>query len=290
MKKETRTVAYDDELRMEAYRFEGIVQPFPSHFHEHYVIGFVEDGERVLSSRDGEYAIEEGSIVLFNPGDSHACVQSCEGTFDYRGFNISKEIMLVLAEEVTGKRELPRFSKNVIYDEEAACHLRPLHEMVMKGTGEFKKEETLLFLLSHLIQNYGQPSRRCIPESRQEIEKACEYMAGHFTERIYLDQLCRYAGLSKSTLLRAFTKEKGVTPYRYFETIRINEAKKLLSEGVPPVEAAIRTGFSDQSHFTNYFNQFIGIAPGTYREIFSEKGRDGGLHGDNSGSCGTFPC
>lgn len=276
MKKETRTVIYDNELRMEAYRFEGIMQPFPSHFHEHYVIGYVEDGERVLSCRDREYAIEEGNIVIFNPGDSHACVQSDEGTFDYRGFNISKEIMLDLAEEVTGKKELPGFSKNVIHDEEAACHLRLLHEMIMKESGEFKKEETLLFLLSYLIQNYGQPFRRCIPECRQEIEKACEYMAGHFTERIYLDQICRHAGLSKSTLLRAFTKEKGVTPYRYLETIRINEAKKLLSEGVPPVEAAIRTGFSDQSHFTNYFNQFIGLTPGTYREIFSDKDGDGG--------------
>ena len=42
--------------------------------------------------------------------------------------------MLDLAEEVTGKRELPGFSKNVIGDEEIACHLHPLHEMVMKGT------------------------------------------------------------------------------------------------------------------------------------------------------------
>lgn len=280
MKKETRAVVYDDELRVEAYRFEGIVQPFPSHFHEHYVIGFVEDGERVLSCRDREYAIEEGSIVLFNPGDSHACVQSDEGTFDYRGFNISKESMLNLAEEITGKRELPGFSKNVICDEEAACHLRSLHEMVMKGIGEFKKEETLLFLLSHLIRNYGQPFYCGIPECRQEIEKACEYMTEHFTERIYLDQICRHAGLSKSTLLRAFTKEKGVTPYRYLETIRINEAKRLLSEGVLPVETALRTGFSDQSHFTNYFNQFIGLAPGSYREIFSEKEGDGEQHGE----------
>lgn len=44
MKKETRTVVYDDELRIEAYRFEGIVQPFPNHFHEYYVIGFIADG------------------------------------------------------------------------------------------------------------------------------------------------------------------------------------------------------------------------------------------------------
>ncbi len=280
MKKETRTVVYDDELRMEAYRFEGIVQSFPVHFHEHYVIGFVEKGERILFCRDKEYAIEEGSIVLFNPGDSHACVQIDEGVFDYRGFNISKEIMFDLAEEVTGKRELPGFSQNVVCDEEIACHLRPLHEMVMKGIGEFKKEETLLFLLSYLIQNYGKPFESCIPECRREIERACEYMTTHFMEHIYLDQICRHVGLSKSTLLRAFTKEKGVTSYRYLTTVRINEAKKLLSESVPPVEAAIRTGFSDQSHFTNYFNQFIGLAPGTYREIFSKKDRDGGQHGE----------
>lgn len=180
-----------------------------------------------------------------------------QSLFDYQGFNISKEIMLDLAEEVTGKRKLPGFSKNVIYDEEAACHLRLLHEMVMKGTGEFGEEEILLFLLSHLIQNHEQPFESCIPECRQEIERACEYMGERFTERIYLDQICRHAGLSKSTLLRAFTKEKGVTPYRYLETIRINEAKKLLSEGIPPVEAAIRTGFSDQSHFTTLNNTTI---------------------------------
>lgn len=276
MRKEIRTVVYDEELRMEAYRFEGIVQPFPSHFHEHYVIGVVESGERALSCRGREYAIGEGSILLFHPGDSHACVQSDGGMLDYRGINIAKETMLDLAEEITGKRELPGFSGNVIEDEEAACHLRSLHEMVMAGTGDFGKEEALLFLLSYLIQNYGQPFESCIPECRQEIEKACEYMERHFAGRVYLDQICRYAGLSKSTLLRAFTKEKGVTPYRYLETIRINEAKKLLAEGVQPVETAVRTGFSDQSHFTNYFNRFIGLAPGAYREIFSEKDGEGG--------------
>jgi len=274
MKKEIRTVVYDDELRIEAYRFEGIVQPFPNHFHEHYVIGFVENGERCLSCRNKEYTIEQGSVLLFNPGDNHACVQSDNGTLDYRGFNISKEVMLDLSEEVTGKRQLPGFSRNVVCDEEAICYLRPLHEMVMNGVGGLGKEESLLFLISTLIQNYGQPFESCIPECRQEIEKACAFIDKHFTERIYLDQICRHAGLSKSTLLRAFTKAKGVTPYRYLETVRINEAKKLLQQGVPPLEAAMQTGFSDQSHFTNYFSSFIGLAPGVYREIFFEREKD----------------
>ena len=96
MKKEIRTVVYD-ELRIEAYRFEGIVQPFPNHFHEHYVIGFVEDGERVLSCRNKEYSIEKGNVLLFNPGDNHACVQSGDGALDYRGVNISKMVMLAVS-------------------------------------------------------------------------------------------------------------------------------------------------------------------------------------------------
>jgi AraC-like DNA-binding protein len=272
MKKETRTVVYDDELRMEAYRFEGIVQPFPNHFHEYYVIGFVEDGERCLSCKNKEYVIQKGNVVLFNPGDNHACVQSDDGTLDYRGFNISKEVMLDLAEEITGRRELPGFSKNVIFDDEVTCYLHPLHELVMKGSSEFGKEENLLLLISLLIQRYGQPFEDCVPTCRDEIEKACQFMQQHFSEHIYLDQLCRHANLSKSTLLRAFTKSKGVTPYSYLENIRIDKAKKLLEQGIPPIEAALQTGFSDQSHFTNYFNRFIGLSPGVYREIFSDKG------------------
>lgn len=271
MKRETRTAVYDDELRIEAYRFQGIVQPFPNHFHEYYVIGFIEDGKRCLSCRAQKYTIAKGDIVLFNPGDSHACVQSDDGALDYRGFNIAKEVMLDLAQEVTGRRDLPGFSKNVIFDEEVTCCLRPLHQLVMKGSREFGKEENLLLLISLLIQRYGQPFKNCIPECREEIEKACGFMEQHFADRIGLEQICRHVGLSKSTLLRAFTRSKGVTPYGYLENIRIGKAKKLLEQGVPPIETAMQTGFADQSHFTNYFNRFIGLAPGLYRDIFSEK-------------------
>ncbi len=268
MRKEIRTVVYDEALRVEAYRFEGIVQPFPNHFHEHYVIGFVENGERCLTCRNRDYMIGRGTVLLFHPGENHACVQTDDGTLDYRGLNIGREVMLDLAEEVTGKRELPGFSENVIKDAEVIGCLRPLHEMVMNGSSDFGKEEYLLLLLSCLIQNYGQPFAQCIPECREEIEKACRWMERRFAERVCLDQICCETGLGKSTLLRAFTKSKGITPYRYLETVRINEAKKLLAKGTSPLDAAIRTGFSDQSHFTNYFTSFIGLTPGVYREIF----------------------
>ena len=277
MKKEMKTVVYDEELGVEAYRFKGIVQPFPNHFHEHYVIGFVEKGRRTLRCGNREYTIGEGDAVLFHPGDSHACTQSDGGALDYRSLNISRKTMLALSDEVAGRKELPRFSENVISDHEINCYLRPLHEMIMRGTGDFGRETALLLLISILIQNYGGPFEENIPECRQEIERACRFIESHYAERISLDQICRCAGLGKSTLLRAFAREKGITPYRYLENIRINEAKRLLSQGMSPLDAAMRTGFSDQSHFTNYFSSFIGLSPGVYRDIFCCGGKDGEL-------------
>ena len=46
MKKEHKTVAYDETLQIEAYRLDRITQPFPNHFHEYYVIGFVARGRK----------------------------------------------------------------------------------------------------------------------------------------------------------------------------------------------------------------------------------------------------
>ena len=276
MQREIRTACYDGELHLEAYRFEGIVQPFPNHFHDYYVIGFIEEGNRSLSCKNKEYMVGQGNILLFNPNDNHSCVQCDGGTFDYRGLNISKEAMLSLAEEITGRRMQVGFSENVIKNNELNHYLHSLHQAIMDGSKEFEKEEMLLFLISLLIEQYGQPFTNCIPECSEEIERACEFMAEHFAGHITLENLCKCSGLSKSTLLRAFTKSKGVTPYRYLQTIRIGKAKELLAQGVPTVDAAIQTGFSDQSHFSNFFHMFIGLSPSAYRRIFTEGGTSHG--------------
>lgn len=270
MKKEIRTICYDQELQIEGYLLEGYMQPFPNHFHEHYVVGYMEDGKRLMSCKNRNSIIQKGAVILFNPNDNHACSPIENEDFNFRAFNIPVSVMKTLAYEITGKEGLPGFSENLVYDEELIGYMRPLHQMVMSGSTEFEKEETFLLLLSLLIERYGRPFESCILECPEEIEHACTFMKEHFTEHISLDQLCRCTNLSKSSLLRAFTHSKGVTPYRYLQTIRINEAKKLLEQGITPVEAALRTGFADQSHFTNFFNMFIGLSPGTYRDIFSQ--------------------
>ena len=44
---EQRHVYYDHDLEIEAYNLSGIVQKFPNHFHDYYVIGFVNKFSRL---------------------------------------------------------------------------------------------------------------------------------------------------------------------------------------------------------------------------------------------------
>lgn len=72
-RKEQRSVYYDVDLEIEAYHLYGIVRKFPNHFHDYYVIGFIEGGTRHLWCKDKEYDLSKGDLILFNPRDNHYC-------------------------------------------------------------------------------------------------------------------------------------------------------------------------------------------------------------------------
>ena len=103
MTQEIRTVKYDAELKVEAYHFQGIMQKFPNHFHEYYVIGFIKKGHRYLSCKNKEYIIVPGDLVLFNPRDNHTCEQIDGKTLDYRCINIQPDTMRKVVFEIIGK-------------------------------------------------------------------------------------------------------------------------------------------------------------------------------------------
>lgn len=270
MREDLRTIRRDEDLHMEFCRFSGMAQAFPNHFHDYYVIGLIETGTRRLFCKNRDYIVGPECLLLFQPGESHGCTQSGGEPLDYRSMHIPRESMLALMEEHCGERRLPGFSESVVRDGAAAAYFRRLHRLAMNGSREFEKEETLLLLFALLLEQYGQAPAPCGAERVGEVEPVCAYIESHFSERITLDQLCRCGGFSKSALLRAFTRAKGVTPYRYLQAVRIGRAKAVLEQGTPPAEAALQTGFSDQSHFTRFFTQFIGLPPAAYGRIYKE--------------------
>lgn len=273
MKKEIRNVYLDEDLNIEAYRFQGISQKFPNHFHEYYVIGFIEDGARSLTCQNKTYKIETGDLLLFNPNDNHECEQIDNRSLDYRCINIQVDIMLKTTLEITKKNYLPHFTENVLFHSDLLPLLRNLHYMIMQEEKEFEKEELFFFLMEQLITEHSNASYSDeLFEHNTEIETICDYMKNNYRKRIKLLDLINIIGISKYCLLRSFTKQKGISPYNYLMAIRISEAKKLLEKGTLPVEVALETGFVDQSHFSNFFKKLIGLTPKQYRNIFGHIG------------------
>lgn len=265
MSNDHQNIVYDKELRLEALRFPGIIQGFPNHFHDYYTIGYIEKGARNVFCNGKGLFIKAGDITIFNPGDYHSCANA-DGDFVYCAMNISVDVMADIVEIITGKRDQPHFSKSVICNSEiASCFYRLLEKILHNSCG-FANEELLITLIYLLICECGGSLKDA--KCRDEVIKASRFMEQHYNEHISLDQLCDHVNLSKSTLLRAFTKQMGLTPYRYLESVRFGKAKELLGTGALPIDVAMLTGFSDQSHFTHDFSRYFGITPAAYREIF----------------------
>jgi AraC-like DNA-binding protein len=146
--------------------------------------------------------------------------------------------------------------------------------MIMEEEKDLKKEELFLFIIEQLIREYSNPvSEMTIQEASAEIKTVCDYLENNYMENITLNQLSNLTGLSKYYLLHSFTKQKGISPYNYLQTIRIGKAKKMLEQGIAPIDVAFKTGFTDQSHFTNFFKKLIGLTPKQYMNIFINRCR-----------------
>lgn len=273
MDKEIREIYYDQDIQVEAYQLKGILQSFPMHFHEYYVIGFIDKGKRHMKCKQGEFDLQQHDIILFNPYDQHQCAPIENSFLEYRAINVPTSTMKALCCDIIDNDSLPVFQCNVIQDEECLYYLESLYTMITQQSDPFEKEEFLILLLTRLLQTY---TSHFVLEEKQEhihLSQACSYMKDHMQERIEMKELCELCAMSPSTLLRSFTKAYGVTPYRYLEMLRLQHAKSLLEKGATILDAAITSGFCDQSHFTNFFHTFIGISPGAYRDIFV-KGRN----------------
>lgn len=267
---EQRHIYYDKDLQIEAYNLSGIVQKFPVHFHEFYVIGFMEGGKRHLWCRNQEYDTQRGYVILFNPRETHNCAPVAGEVLDYRAINVPVDVMDKAVKEITGKHIHLQFKDTLIPQAELALSIRELYDVIVSQSSLLVREEAFYFLIEQLLEEHMVPVEAS-RELTEAVKAMKEYLDTHYEESISLDTLSKISKMSRYQLLRLFTREVGVSPYRYLQSIRIAKAKRLLEQGEAIGKLALDCGFSDQSHFTNYFKSFIGITPKQYQSIFTQK-------------------
>jgi AraC-like DNA-binding protein len=101
--------------------------------------------------------------------------------------------------------------------------------------------------------------------SPKTLRRVQDHIAANLGQKITNQALAQVAKLSPSHFARAFKDSQGVAPHRYILECRVKRTQELLATDLPLSEIAVEVGFSDQSHLTRWFREFVGVTPGSYR-------------------------
>lgn len=105
------------------------------------------------------------------------------------------------------------------------------------------------------------------PQSAQNpediVQLVREFMRENFTKELSLEQIARHFNFTASYLSKIFIKHSAEPPSRYLMTLRINEAKYLLTHhrSLTIKEVGERVGYVDQFYFSRIFKQMTGFTP-----------------------------
>lgn len=101
------------------------------------------------------------------------------------------------------------------------------------------------------------------------FERLHGWMADHLAGDLGLAALAREAGMSERSFVRRYRAATGLTPGRAVERLRVEAARRLLSESATPVKRiAERCGFGTDETMRRAFLRVLGASPQDYRERF----------------------
>ena len=79
-----------------------------------------------------------------------------------------------------------------------------------------------------------------------------------------IQTLANNSYISKYHYIRRFRAVSGLTPNRFRLQSRVRKAQQLIAGGEKITDAAVMSGFYDQSHFDRYFKKIVGMPPKEY--------------------------
>lgn len=131
------------------------------------------------------------------------------------------------------------------------------------GKNENKYSAHMLDVYCGLVRDYMTQNY-----SRQ-IKRAMDYILLNYREKIRLEEVAEYAGLSPNYLSHLFKKETGEALVSYIGRIRVGGSLTLLANTELSVsEIAEKVGFESGNYFSRIFKKQMNISPMEYRRNY----------------------
>ena len=241
---------------------------FSKHSHDTWSVGTILSGQGRFTRRGTTDSIGQGQTVLIPPEEVHACnPESKSPPWAYLMFHLSDRLVRKAAQDVYREHSAdPVFPSQVLSDPEIHWHMVGLFDLVRNGATRLEKETALLTFLSELLVRHAKPPGEKLREAVEPRTASLikEYLASNLEKNVSMNELSDHVGVSMYHMLGVFRRAVGMPPHAYQVQMRIKEARKLLRKGYSIVDAALETGFYDQSHFTKKFKLSVGLTPRGY--------------------------
>ncbi len=106
-----------------------------------------------------------------------------------------------------------------------------------------------------------------IYQGKSEVAKAREYLENNWREEFNIDSIAKAACISPSHLVRLFKKHTGMTPYSYYQDIKVSRLKEALRDkNLSVSQAFLSCGFEYPGNFARFFKEQVGMTPSQYRK------------------------
>jgi AraC-like DNA-binding protein len=223
-----------------------------------FQIIYIIEGEGAFETENAVYPITPGSVILGLPGVKRFYKPQFDSGWNeywvgFRGcfFDNMLKNNLLNREKVfftLGDNSIFVASFQSLFRELSAQE--PLYQL--------KAGATIISLISELLVH---DRRRKQPDYSQKIiEKAKCFMEQHLYSDISIPQIAQKIGISASKLNEIFKQYNSMPPYQYFLSMKIQEAKNILSEKDISIKAlASSLGFQDEYYFSRLFRKKAGL-------------------------------
>jgi len=186
--------------------------------------------------------------------------------------NLEPTVLQQAVPEDDKGRDVELIERWAVPDPQIEYIIRALEADLKAGLpgGKLFGESLLCALAVRLLRSYsvspprGPKRKNGLPRAR--LNRVMEYIEANLDGKITLTALAETAGMSAHYFTELFKQSVNVPPQQYVLRRRIERARNLLNNPrVTVLEAAVRCGFSDQSHFTKIFRRIVGVTPTGYR-------------------------
>lgn len=246
------------------------------HRHDFLEISYVSEGSGIHHTSHAPVSVSQGDLVLLPVGVSHVfrpLSPSKSRPLVVRNCLIQTEKLASLLANMPGCAALtPLLTQpDIRYyrDRDGECgHLfqRLHHEY---GARRPAREAALYMLLLELLIRLHRLDEEQEGTARPPagMEEALRLLHADYAAPLSTAALAASAGIGERQFLRVFGKYTGMTPLAYQQTLRMQEACRLLRDTDWKLAAiASATGYQDMSHFAALFKRIVGCAPGRYRK------------------------